>query len=200
MKEVTTEEEQAAAKKAGYYLHDFGHGVQMKLDRFPQYPKRGEKNSDYGVPVAVSLLLRICAEAAGLFFVMFLFALLSGHDNSQRSLDRLQCRVAGSTVDGHAILTNNSAYAWPGATYATRAEAYAAVASALGFPPEECGWSGLSIRLFNATDLTEAGVYQNNASDFPFYLRTGLGGCQEYRACDEGAPEKCDKALSLIHI
>ena len=131
MKEVTTEEEQAAAKKAGYYLHDFGHGVQMKLDRFPQYPKRGEKNSDYGVPVAVSLLLRICAEAAGLFFVMFLFALLSGHDNSQRSLDRLQCRVAGSTVDGHAILTNNSAYAWPGATYATRAEAYAAVASAL---------------------------------------------------------------------
>ena len=99
LSEMKTPGEIAAAEAAGHTVTDFGYGHMMRMDRYPLFPKKGQKNGDYGVPVAVSLLLKICAEGSRLFLVLGLISIVAMRDNYDRNLDRRQCRL----VDAHDI-------------------------------------------------------------------------------------------------
>lgn len=182
---LKTDAEVDAAEAKGDAVTDFGGGVKMRLDRWPMVPKRGERYGDYGVPVAVSLLLRICVEGIVLFVVMFLFAQASIQDNTARSADRRTCRYAAGTDEGYAVLTNRTEYFADTASFNA---ASAQVEAEMGFPPMECGWSGLHIRRFNRTTLD---VDYQPTSDI-YLLRTALGGCMEYRGCESG-PVACSE-------
>jgi hypothetical protein len=158
---------------------DFGSGVRMKLKRFPMLPRRGEPLADYGIPVSVRLLLKLFAEGALVFLIMFLLSVGSLTNNTFRSDARKACRRAAATPQGYAVLTNSSA---------TTVADHAAIEAQLGFPPRECGYTGLPIRHFES--LTIDSRYQHSGTIT--LINTGLGGCAEYRDCNATEYEHCD--------
>jgi hypothetical protein len=168
-------------------VFEFDDGA-MRLERFPYLPKRGETYGDYGVPVSLSLLLRIIAEGAACFLLMFCLNLFAVSDNLKRANERFRCRLAAADPELYPALTSVNASA-------VSANATVRVESLLGFPPATCGWQGLAIRHFNATALATA--YQPSGAVFQriFLLRTSLGGCQEYRACNASLLRGCDQAI-----
>jgi hypothetical protein len=113
---------------------------------------------------------------------MFVLSLSAFSENTQRSEYRHTCRSVGATPEGYDVLTNPSNMS---------AEAVFRTKAALGFPPEECGWTGLPIRRFNASRVNK--IYQ--VADDPYMLYSSLGGCQEYRDCDTSIAPGCDKAI-----
>lgn len=179
--EKLTPEEAKAAKEKGEddmsKIVDYGNGVPVRVRRYPKLPKRGDKDGDYGIPVSVSLLMKVEIEGALVFLLMFILSAPNLYDNMNRSALRMNCRIAGGTEAGYRVLTSPPGK-WDQAEYDD-------VSSMLGgYRPEDCGWLGQKIRAFNATDVPT--TYQSRtAIPARFYaLYTGLGGCQEYKACD----------------